>query len=129
MILRKQWITRGRIRITYEQAEVLASFIEIDEIGRVRIAPHELVVPRVGCDQLVKKRHEQRAVCTGPDRHPFVGDGGVTRADWIDRDKASARTLELRDGDLQRIRMMIFRRADHEEQLGAVEIGTAEFPE
>src|SRR5471032_2525099 len=129
MILRKHRIARGCVWMTDEQAEVLAPFVEIDEVGSVRIALHELVVPGVGCNQLVEKRHEQRAVGAGLDRYPFVGNGGVTGAYGIDRDKASARTLELRDGDLQRIRMMIFRRADHEEQLGAVEIGTAELPE
>src|SRR5471032_137481 len=101
MILRKQRISGRCIRIADEQAEVLTPFVEIDEIGRVRIAPHELVVPGVSRNQLVEKRHEQRAVGAGLDRYPFVGNGGVTGANWIDRDKASAPALELRDGDLQ----------------------------
>ena len=63
-------------------------------------------------------RHGQRhrAVGSRPDRHPFVGDGRVTRAHGIDRDETTALALELGDGDLHRIGVMVLRRADHDDR-------------
>ncbi len=129
MILRKQRIADWPLRVTHEQAEVFAGFVEVDQFRRIRIALHELVVPGVGGNQFVQECHEQRAVGAWLDRHPLVGNRGIAGADRIDGDKAATRALELRNGDLKRIRMVIFRRADHEEEFGAVQIGAAEFPE
>ena len=80
-------------------------------------------------DQLVQQRHEERAVGARLDRDPLVGDRRVAGAHRVDRDEAAARALELRDRDLQRVRVMVLGGADHHEQLGALEVRPAEFPE
>ena len=65
----------------------------------------------------------------GLDRDPFVGDRRVAGAHRVDRDEAAAPALELRDRDLQRIRVVVFGGADHHEQLRALEVRPAELPE
>ncbi|KGD38802.1 hypothetical protein DO70_6472 [Burkholderia pseudomallei] len=129
VILRKQRIALGARRIAHEEAERVGFGAHVQQLGRVRVARDEVAVVAAGLDQLANHRHEQRAVGAGADRYPFVGDCRVAGADRVDRDEPSARALEFRDRDLQRIRMMILGGADHEEQLRAIEIGAAEFPE
>ena len=75
------------------------------------------------------QRHEERAVRAGADRHPLVGNRRVAGADRVDGDETAAGALELRQRDLQRIRVMVLGGADHEKQLRAIEIRAAEFPE
>ncbi len=87
------------------------------------------MVERVGADQLVQQRHEQRAIGPRLDRDPLVGDGRVTGAHRVDADEAPARALELRQRHLHRVAVMVFRGADHHEQLGALQVGPAELPE
>jgi hypothetical protein len=77
----------------------------------------------------VQQRHEQRAVGAGADRDPFVGDGGIAGAHRVDRDEAAARALELAQRDLHRVAVVVLGGADHHEQLGAVQVRAAEFPE
>ncbi len=103
--------------------------IEVHQLTGVGIAHQEIAVVQTERDDLVDQRQHQRTVGTGADRHPFVGDGGIAGAYRIDGDEAAAFALEFRQGDLQRIGVMVFRRADHDEQLGTFQIGAAEFPE
>ena len=58
----------------------------------------------------------QRAIGTGFYRNPFIGNCGIPAAYRIDRDKLAAVTLELGERDFHRIRVMIFRRAQHDKQ-------------
>ena len=112
-----------------EQPGVVGGRIDVDELTRVGVAREELAIVEAELDQLAAEREQERAVGAGPDRHPLVGDGRVAGADRIDRHEAAAVALELRDRDLERIRMMVLGGADHHEQLRAVEVGAAEFPE
>ena len=75
------------------------------------------------------EREQQRAVGAGPDRHPLVGDRRVAGAHRVDRDEAPAVALELRDRDLERIGVMVLGGAEHDEELGALEVRAAELPE
>src|SRR4030095_4171285 len=80
-------------------------------------------------EPLAAQREKDRAVGSRADRHPLVGDRRVAGADRIDRHEATAVALELRNSDLERIRVMILGRADHHEELRAVEVRAAELPE
>jgi hypothetical protein len=112
-----------------EETVIVARRIIDDQLGRVGIADQEVAIEQTLLEDLVRDGHQQGAVGAGLDRHPFVGDGRVAGADRVDRDEASAAALELGDGDLQRVGMMILGGADHHEELGAVQIRSAELPE
>ncbi len=74
-------------------------------------------------------RQQEGTVGAGADGHPLVGDRRIAGAHRVDRDEAPAVALELADGDLQRVAVVVLGGADHHEQLGAVEVGPAELPE
>ena len=128
-------VLRGAIRVgrqfgaAHQEAEIVGVLVEVDELPGIREAREELAVEEPERHELVDEGEQQRAVGAGTDRHPLVGDGRVAGTDRIDRDEAPAVALELRDRDLQRIRMVILRRADHHEEPCAVEVGAAELPE
>ncbi len=119
----------GRIGVVREHALAFAAGLQQHQLRRVGVALQERVVDQIVGDQHVQQRHEERAVGAGLDRDPFVGDGRVAGAHRIDRDEATAAALELAERHLQRVRVMVFGGADHHEELGAVEVGAAEFPE
>ena len=106
-----------------------ACFVEIHQLAGVGVAHQEIAVVQAERDDLVDQRQQQRAVGAGTDRHPFVGDGRVAGAHRVDRNEATAVALEFGQRDLHRIGVMILGGADHDEQLGAIEVGAAEFPE
>ena len=112
-----------------EHAVVGRRLAEIDQLGGIRVMHQELAVVQALLDDLVRDREHQRTVGTGLDRHPFVGDRRVAGAHRVDRDEAAAATLELRDRDLERVRVVVLGGADHDEQLGAIEVGATELPE
>ena len=112
-----------------EHPELVAFRVEVHELPAVRVADQEVAVVEPEGDDLVDQREQQRAVGAGADRHPLVGDRRVAGAHRIDRDEPPAVALELRDRDLQRVRVMVLGGADHHEQLRPVEVGAAELPE
>jgi hypothetical protein len=116
------------IGVEGEQALALA-VVEHHQLRRIGEALEKRMVHQLVADQLVQQRHEQRAIGAGLDRNPLVGNGRVARAHRVDRDEAAARALELADRDLHRIAVVVLGRADHHEQLGALEVGPAELPE
>ena len=128
-------VFRGPVRVgrelgaAHEEAEIVGAFVEVDELPGVGEAREKCAIEKTERHDLVDERQQQRAVGAGTDRHPLVGDGRIAGADRIDRDEAAAVALELGDRDLQRIRMVILGRADHHEELRAVEVGAAELPE
>ena len=111
-----------------EQPGVVGVGVDVHELPGVRVAREEVAIVEAELDQLAAEREQQRAVGAGADRHPFVGDRRVAGADRIDRHEATAVALELRDRDLERIRVMVLGRADHHEELRAVEIGRRRTP-
>ncbi len=112
-----------------EKAEVAGVLVDADQFAGVGVAHQKLAVEQAETDDLVGERKQQRTVGAGPDRHPLVGDSRIAGAHRIDGDEAPAIALELRDGDLERIGVMVLGGADHHEQFGAVEVGPAELPE
>lgn len=56
-------------------------------------------------------------------------NGGIAGAHRVDGNKAAAVALELGQGNLERIGVMVLGGTDHHEQLGAVQVRAAEFPE
>jgi len=129
MILRKERIAHVSRFVAHEKTIRVAVGAHVQQFARIRIAFDELAIIRIAFDQLAHQRHEKCAVRAGADRHPLVGNRRIAGANRIDRNEAAARALELRDRDLQWIRVMILGRADHEEQLRTIQIGAAELPE
>ena len=113
----------------HEHAELVVRLVHVHELPGIRVADQELAVVQSERDQFVNQREQQRTIRAGLDRQPIVGDRRVAGADRIDRDEAPAVALELRDGDLERVRVMVLGGADHHEEPGALEVGAAEFPE
>ena len=112
-----------------EQAVIIAARVVDHQLGGIGVAHQEVAVEQSLVQDLAGDGQEQRAIGAGLDRHPLVGDGRIAGAHRIDRDEASAAPLELGDGDLERIGMMVLGSADHHEQLGALQIRAAELPE
>ncbi len=112
-----------------EHAELIAVSGDIHQLAGVGVSDEELAVIQAERDDIVDDRQQQRAVGAGTDGYPLVGDGRVTRAYRVDGNEAAAIALELADGYLERIGMMVLGGADHHEQFGAVQIGPAELPE
>ena len=118
-----------RIGVVGEHALAVAAGLEQHQLRRVGEALEEGVVDAVARDQHVQERHQERAIGARLDRDPLVGDRRVAGAHRVDRDEAAALALELRDRDLERIRVMVLGRADHHEQLRPLEVRPAELPE
>ena len=76
----------------------------------------------------MQQRHQERAVGTGLDGNPLVGNGRVAGTNRVDRDKAPAAALELGQRNLHRVAVVVLRRAEHHKHLGAVQVGAAKFP-
>jgi hypothetical protein len=129
LVLRVETTLFYRDVAAHEQAVIGRTLVPVHQFGRIRVLHQELAVVQAAADDDVGQRQEQRAVGTGPDRHPFVGDGRVPRANGIDRDEPAALTLEFRNLFLERVRVVVLGRADHHEQPGALEVGPAELPE
>jgi hypothetical protein len=72
---------------------------------------------------------QQGAVGAGLDGHPLVGYRRVAGADGVDGDELAALALEVANGDLEGIGVVVLGGADHDEQLGAVQVGAAKLPE
>ena len=119
--------TTFRIRIKRKQALTIA-VIQHHKLWRIGEALQESVVDLIGLNQHMQERHQQRAIGAGLDRNPLISNGGVARAHWIDRNESAAITLELADGDLHRIAVVVFGRTHHHEELGAIQIWPAKFP-
>ena len=115
--------------VAIEHAVVVALRVVDDQLGRVGVLDQELAVEQAQLQDLVDQGQEQGAVGAGLDRHPFIGDGGVAAAHGVDRDEAPAAALELGDLDLERIGVVVLGGADHDEQLGALQVRPAELPE
>ena len=113
----------------HEHAEFVMLVVEIHQLAGVGVAHQKIAVVQTERDDLVDQREQQRAVGAGTYAHPFVGDRRVAGAYRVDGNEAAALALEFRDRDLHRIGVMVFGRADHHEQLGALQIRPAEFPE
>lgn len=112
-----------------EHAEIVRRRVEVHQFGRVGVIDQEVAVVKPLIDDLVGNRQQQRAVGARLDRHPFIGDRRVAGTHRVDRDESPAASLELGDRHLERVRVMILGGTDHHEQLGAVEVGSAELPE
>ncbi|MBV6477134.1 MAG: hypothetical protein MOGDAGHF_02816 [Rhodocyclaceae bacterium] len=112
-----------------EHAELVALLVEVHQLAGVGVAHQEVAVVEALGDDLVDDRQQQCAVGARADRHPLVGDGRVAGAHRVDRDEAAAVALEFRQRDLHRVGVVVLRRADHDEELGAVEVRPAELPE
>ncbi len=112
-----------------EHAELVFVRVQVHQLAGVRVLDDEVAVVQTLRKDFVDHREQERAVGAGADRHPFVGDRRVAGAHRVDRDEAPAVAFELGERNLHRVRVMVLRGADHHEQLGAVEIGPAEFPE
>ena len=115
--------------VACDQAVIVARRVLVHEVAGIRVLGEELAIIQSARHDLMTEREQQRAVGARLDRHPLVGDRRVTGAHRIDRDETPAAALEFRDGDLERVGMVVLRRADHDEELGPLEIGAAEFPE
>ncbi len=113
----------------HEHAELVVRLVQVHQLPRIRVAHEELAVVEAQLDQLVHQREDQRAVGSGADRDPLVGDGRVAGADRVHRDEAPAVALELRDRHLERIGVVVLRGAQHDEQPGTLEVRAPELPE
>ena len=122
-------IVRLDALVDREQAVARRGRVGDDQLPAVGVARDELAVVQPLRDQLVVERKQQRAVRARADRHPLVGDRRVAGAHRVHRDEAPAVALELRDGDLQRVGVMVLGGAEHDEQLRALEVRAAELPE
>ncbi len=111
-----------------EQAFALA-LVQHHQLRRIGEPLQEGPVDQALREQFVQQRHEQCAVGAGADRNPLVGDRRIAGAHGVDRDEAAALALEVAQGDLHRVAVVVFRGAYHHEQLGAIQVRAAELPE
>ncbi len=96
---------------------------------RVGVTHHEFQIDFLRLEQFMHHRQHQRAVGAGTHADPFVGDRGIGGLDRIDGDVFGAARLELGQARLDRVAVVIFGDAEHDEIFGVVPIGLAEFPE
>ena len=112
-----------------KQTKVITLGIIDHQFGGIAVLNQELTIEQPLLDDFMADCQQQRTIGAGFDRHPLIGYGRVSRADGIDGDKASAVAFEFGDVDLERIGVVIFCCAQHNKQLGAIQIGAAELPE
>ena len=87
------------------------------------------MVKLIGADQLVQQGHQQSAIGAGFDRNPFVGNRRVARAYRVDGNEAPTAAFELGQCHLERVAVVVFGRAQHDKELGALQVGPAKLPE
>ena len=58
---------------------------------------HVLAKEKVVLDQVPDKSAEKGDICSGPDRHPDVGERARPRKSWIDMDNGRAALLCFHD--------------------------------
>ena len=112
-----------------EQAVVVAAGVIDHQLGGVGVLDEKVAVVEAEGEDLVDQGQQQGAVGAGLDRHPLVRHRRVAGADGVDGDEAPALALELADGDLQRVGVMVLGGADHDEELGPLQVRPAELPE
>jgi hypothetical protein len=129
IVLRRAIRVRGQLIASHQEARVVAGRVHVDEMPGVGEACEELTVEETEGQNLVDQREQERTIGAGSDRHPLVRDRRIAGADRIDRDEAAAVSLELRDRDLERVRVVILGGADHHEKPRPIEVRAAELPE
>ena len=82
-----------------------------------------------GLHQAMHQAEDHEAIGARRDRIPVVGHGAVTGADRVDRDHPRPAPFQLAKADLDRVAVVIFRHAEHHEQLGALPIRGPKLPE
>ena len=115
------------IRIKCKQALTI-TVIQHHKLWRIGEALQESMVDLIGLNQHMQERHQQRAIGAGLDGNPLIRNGRVAGAHRVDRDEPATVTLEFADGNLHRVAVMVFRRAHHHEELGAIQIWPTKFP-
>ena len=78
-----------------KQAVFVAVGIDVDQVGGIGITRQEFAVVQTQGNDFADDREQQRAVGSGPNRHPLVGDRGITGAHRVDGDELAAVALEL----------------------------------
>ncbi|OIQ70942.1 hypothetical protein GALL_474420 [mine drainage metagenome] len=117
------------IRVGHEQAIFGVAALHPHELRAVGVLRGEVAVEAAGAQQFMRQRQQQRAVGSGANGNPFVGDRRVAGAYRVDGDEAPACALEPGEGNFHRVAVMVFGGADHHEQARPFQIGTAELPE
>ena len=115
--------------VAHEHAVLVALLVQVHQLPGIGVAHQEVPVVEALGDDFVDQGQQQRAVGARADRHPLVGHGRIAGTHRIHRDEAAALALELGDGDLQGVGVVVLGRAQHDEQLGPLQVGTAELPE
>ncbi len=116
------------VRVKGKQAFARA-LVQHHQLRRVGKALEKSVVQRVGANEFMQERHQERAIGAGLDRNPLVGNRRVAGADRVDGDKTPTVALEFRDGNLHGIAVVVFGRADHHKDLGALQVRATKLPE
>ena len=119
-----------RLSVLVAQEQTLVRPLRfVHQEARVGVAAQVVEIDLAGAEQLVDQGQDEEPVGAGRDADPFVGDGVVARADRVHAHDLAAIGLELADADLDRVTVVVFGHAEQHEELGAVPVGLAEFPE
>ena len=73
-----------RFTRAHRHAVLRARRIHVDQVAGIGVTREEVAVIKSGIDDLVRQREQQRAVGTGTDGHPLVGNRRITGAHRID---------------------------------------------
>ncbi len=128
-IVRTQRVDDVAVRITHHHAKLVAIGILIHQLATIGVARHEFAVIQAQRNHLADNRHDQRSIGAGFDGNPLIGNRRIAGTHRINRHKAPAVAFELAQRRLHGVGVMVFRRANHKEQLGTLQVGATKLPE
>ena len=100
-----------------------------DQPGGVGVADEVVDVDAPRLQQFVDDGEDQQPVRPRADADPVVGHRRIAGAHRIDRYEPGAALLDLGDADLDRVGIMVFGDAEHDEEFRPVPVRRAELPE
>ena len=115
--------------VAQEEAVGRRAGIVVHQMRGVGVAHEVVEIDLARRHQHMHEGEDEEPVGAGRDAEPFVGDGVVAGAHRVDRDHLGAARLELAEADLDRVRIVVLGDAEEQQQLCALPVGGAEFPE
>ena len=120
---------RRAIGIFDDEPMIGSTWVLVDQPGSVRCARQEFEINPVLAEELMDERRYERAVRARANPNPFVSNGRIARANRVHRNNFGTARLQLAEANFDRVGIVVFRDAEHQQHARMLPVRFAKFPE